>query len=45
MNQELESYVEEFMENLNQYLNEKDNTTKRKGIIQRIKEILTVWEE
>jgi len=45
MNQELETYVEEFMENLNRYLNEKDNAPKRKGIIQRIKDILMVWEE
>lgn len=45
MNQELETYVEEFMENLNRYLNEKDNATKRKGIIQKIKDILNIWEE
>ena len=44
MNQELETYVEEFMENLNRYLNEKDNATKRTGIIQKIKDILNIWE-
>ena len=27
------------------YLNEKDNEPKRKGIIQKIKDILTVWED
>ena len=45
MNEELETYVEEFMENLNRYLNEKDNAKNRKGIIQRIKDILTGWED